>query len=274
MPPTFALGCIPSPPDDRDYHVAAFSPAEMPPLPRRVDYHPLLGPVRDQGPEGTCVGQTMAGILDELAKARGWSRFHSARDAYDQARALEPVTGEGAIPRAVLKAALKVGVALEADRPYHAGTDAPLGPEGEKHRGQNRITAYARCQTLDDLRRGLFLHGPAFLAVPVHEGFLQPSTSGGYVNRTGKLLGSHAIIACGYCEDAQAFQIRNSWGAGWGYEGDGNAWMRYSYLAGQDGALLPDVEAWQITPGLTPEGGPLAPLEAFWQAILRLFPKT
>ena len=43
-----------------------------------------------------------------------------------------------------------------------------------------------------------------------------------------KILGGHAVVACGYDDGRQAFLIRNSWGSDWGIKG--YFYMPYNFI--------------------------------------------
>jgi len=57
----------------------------------------------------------------------------------------------------------------------------------------------------------------------------------------GAAIGGHAVLACGYDDQAQHFIVRNSWGADWGQAGYFT--MPYAYLL--DSNLADDF--WVIT---------------------------
>merc|ERR1712023_266794 len=47
-----------------------------------------------------------------------------------------------------------------------------------------------------------------------------------------KVLGGHAVMACGFDDEKQAVLVRNSWGKSWGEEG--YFWMPYEFISNRD----------------------------------------
>ena len=49
---------------------------------------------------------------------------------------------------------------------------------------------------------------------------------------SGRDLGGHAMLACGYSDQDRVFVVRNSWGADWGDQG--YCYIPYDYLSDPD----------------------------------------
>lgn len=97
-----------------------------------------------------------------------------------------------------------------------------------------RITAYYRCNEIEDIKTAIYTTGPVMLAVDWYEDnyCLQ---SNPYVIYPGtKNQGGHAIFVYGWNKDGLLFQ--NSWGRSWGNKG--RAILSYDY---------PIKEAWGVT---------------------------
>ncbi len=56
-----------------------------------------------------------------------------------------------------------------------------------------------------------------------------------------RAIGGHCVAICGFSNERNAFEVRNSWGEGWGDHG--YFWMPYDYAADPD---LAD-DFWEIT---------------------------
>ena len=84
-------GYIPSPPDHRDFSVSRLKLVAAEKIPSDISLDKWLGPVRDQGQEGSCTGQAAAGDNDfqlrmydprfkknpskaPVTSAQGWTR--------------------------------------------------------------------------------------------------------------------------------------------------------------------------------------------------------
>lgn len=259
---TYTLGAVPSPPDPRDYPIANFiAQAGAPPaLPAVWDFTSCLQPVRNQGGEGTCVGHALTAVmgyqqnvLAEPGKVPD-REVLSPRDAYEGARMLEPVNGDGATPRSALKWAQRQGICREDLWPYTPGTRGTPSGQTSASRYANRVITYARVPlTPAAVRAALYWHGPVLAVINADAGF-QATGKDGWCRSSGPAAGQHAIAISGWDDSRQAFRIRNSWGTNWGAGGD--AWLPYSWYL---------TEAWSCTPAL---GAP--PPEVSW--LERIFP--
>lgn len=49
-----------------------------------------------------------------------------------------------------------------------------------------------------------------------------------YARPTGKYLGGHALLVCGFDHGKNAFRLVNSWGRSWGW--NGMAWIKFEHL--------------------------------------------
>jgi len=108
----------------------------------------------------------------------------------------------------------------------------------------HQLTAYARLQTLDEMRTCLADGYPFVFGFTVYESFESDQ-----VAKTGvvpmpkayeKVLGGHAVLAVGYDNAKKRVVVRNSWGTDWGMKGYFT--MPYDYVA--DRGLADDL--WTI----------------------------
>lgn len=262
----YALGALQSPPDERDRQVQAFLPAAAPALPNAWSFEGIMGPVRDQGQEGTCVAFALASgamAYDEHTKpstAAPLLRLLSPRAAYQGARQ-GVIGGSGCWPRQALDYTLKNGLPLEADWPYVANQPGQAGPQAATHAPLNKLSGYAAVAlTTDALKAALYHFGPILTVIHVLDGFWTPGADG-LVQATGKDNGLHGICLVGWDDARQAWRLRNSWGDVWGQSG--YCWLPYAY---------PLVEAWSSVPALLDDGTPpTPPSEPWWWAIAHLF---
>lgn len=156
----------------------------------------------DQGNEGACVGFAWA---HELASDPVASRV-SARMAREQ----------------IYWAAQKIdrwpGGSYPGAKPRYEGTSILAGAKAVEAMGA--IAEYWWAFSLEDLIRAVSEIGPAVVGWKWHEGMFHPDAKG-WVKASGSALGGHAICLIGVDMERKCFRFRNSWGAGWGLNGDG-----------------------------------------------------
>jgi C1A family cysteine protease len=233
-------GWLPDLPDHRDVRYLAVRriPAR---LPSSVDLRPWCSPVEDQGTLGSCTGNALAGAVEFLETKDGVPRMVDASRLfiYYNERVLEHTVGEdsGAMIRDGIKTLVKQGVCSEEKWPYviarfRTKPSRACYAEASKH----QVTAYARLETVDEMRACLAEAFPFVFGFSVYESFESRA-----VARTGvvpmprpkeTLLGGHAVLAVGYDDREKRFLVRNSWGDAWGVKGYFT--MPYAYLANRN----------------------------------------
>ena len=232
---TFGYGWLPDLPDHRDmrYGVVRTVPAKLPPL---VDLRAHCSAVEDQGNLGSCTGNALAGAVEFLEKKDGVRLTDVSRlFIYYNERVIEHSVNDdsGAMIRDGIKTLVKLGVCSEKKWPYVISkfTSKP-SPGCYKDARDHQVTAYARLQTVDEMRACLAEGFPFIFGFTVYESF--ESTR---VANTGvaplptpkeKVLGGHAVLAVGYDDAKKRFLVRNSWGPTWGMKGYFT--MPYAYL--------------------------------------------
>jgi C1A family cysteine protease len=202
-----------------------------------------LGPVRDQGSEGSCTGNAAAGdndfqlrLYDPRFKGNpAAAPVTSVQFIYRMARKLDGTTGDaGSTGRTTCKVLLKYGACTEASWPYKAGdiyrdpTPAQLAEALKFKSG-----AYHFAYTVDDIKSVIASKYCMRLGFAVFESFEEDTgRTTVYAPKKGEsLLGGHEVLIKGY-SDSQfggAFSVRNSWGKSWGVRGD--FWLPYEVAA-------------------------------------------
>jgi len=145
----------------------------------------------DQGVEGSCTGHAVA---HELAAKPIQALVSSglARAIYREAQKIDPWPGEnyeGTTVDAAMRVAAKMGYYDEWRWAYN----------------------------MDDLILALSHRGPAVIGIDWHKGM--ETTTDGFIFPRGQKLGGHAILVTGYSLSG-VFRLHNSWGKGWGLNGD------------------------------------------------------
>lgn len=150
-------------------------------------------PTLNQGPVGACVGFS---VTHEIA-ARPKPLPVSAQlgmDIYLEAQRIDPWPGESYEGTSVL-----AGIKIAA--------------------GMGYFQEYRWAFGLDDLILALGYKGPAVLGINWHDDMMQTDANG-FIRPTGRVAGGHAILANGVNIKKGIVRLHNSWGNGWGINGE------------------------------------------------------
>lgn len=214
------LGAVPSPEDPRDWKASDHIDLAAP-LPSRFRLN-LLGPVLNQGATGRCVAFSGTGLRQRDERAGGdWPVGWPPLDPqwlYDHAQAIDGLP-DGLQTGTTIRAALRVlhdqGQALMAQpatashfkiASYHA---VPFDPGAIR----------AAIRDLGPVWVGTRWYSPWFRPVA---GLMPPPS--------GSPVGGHAVWLFGWDDTVGggSYLVRNSWGKGWGT--NGNVYFPYRYL--------------------------------------------
>jgi C1A family cysteine protease len=231
------FGWIRDLPDQRDQMYAP-PPDLAATLPDHVDLRSGFDPPYDQGELGSCTSNAIAGALQFLERKEGCRSpvMPSRLFIYYNERDLEGTTDSdsGAQIRDGIKSVVKQGYCPEPEWPYDIERFADRPPDKcYRDALKERVSRYLRLTPqLAPMLTCLASGYPFVFGFSVYESFMSPQ-----VARTGvaplphpgeRLVGGHAVVACGYDRAAGRFTVRNSWGAGWG---DGGYFtMPFAYL--------------------------------------------
>jgi hypothetical protein len=156
----------------------------------------------DQGEEGACVG---FGITHELMARPAAVPYLDNRYAHTQiywpAQTIDPWEG-GSYPDA---------------SPFYEGTSTLAGVKIAQSYGW--FDGYRWAFGLTDLILGVGYNGPAVIGVMWYEGMVNADAIG-YIHATGKTVGGHCLLCKAVDVKKQRFTLHNSWGIGWGMNGD------------------------------------------------------
>jgi C1A family cysteine protease len=234
-------------PDHRDFGV--FGAPLVAPKADSASNIGLMGPVLDQGDEGSCTAHAAAADREflhwkEIAR-RGSTVAPTSEGMYSPSFIyyLERQTdgsldqGDcGSFGRTSCATLNKYGCALRSDMPYVAGdfgtapTAAQLDSALKFATGQ-----YHRLATVDDMKSCIASGYNFRIGFTVYESFEEINSTGVWTpNKKENVLGGHEVLAIGFDNNVSggSFLVRNSWGAGWGKEG--NFYMRYVDAADTD----------------------------------------
>lgn len=189
-----------------DERSRAFALAETPKALRNAKWR--NGPILDQGPDGASVGFAATA---NLASTRGQLTFPDGN--------------------AVANALYRFAQQVDEWEGEDSGTSVLAGMKALKRHGY--ISRYEWCFGLYDVLHALAWRGPVQIGVWWHEGMFEPD-SDGLIHPAGLKVGGHSVLVSGIDFDEKQVIITNSWGAGWGT--DGQARMQFNDL----GKLLDD----------------------------------
>ena len=224
-------------PDKRDtYH--SFKGIVREELPISVDLRDKCPTIYNQGTLGSCTANAIAAAyqFDEILQGEKEVMTPSRLFIYYNEREIEGHvdTDSGAMIRDGMKSINSQGVCSEKSWPYNTSTftNKPTSScyqEAENHKS----VSYRRVpQSLTAMKACLKSGLPFVFGFTVYESFESKE-----VEETGimsmpkadeKMLGGHAVMAVGYCEQKKCIIVRNSWGTEWGE--DGYFYMPYKFI--------------------------------------------
>lgn len=184
----YGLGRKPSPPDSRDYKLAAYHLFAWPDFANDCAYY-STGPCLDQGETPHCVGFSCA----------SWSNAEPVINDYTEADGHE------------IYYECKV---IDGEPLDESGSYVRSGAKALKARG--RIGSYAFGELLD-ARRFLLQQGPVVFGIDWTHDMFYPDAFGVIHYGEGYVCGGHAIVAVG--ADPLYCTLQNTWGRGWGQGG-------------------------------------------------------
>jgi len=237
-------GVVRDAPDHRDRGVFRLTAPRI--LPKAVSLEGYLGPVKEQGHEGSCFAFAGAGHREYLYRRyqenekqpglRVEDAVFSPQYLFYRVHELEGTLGEdtGGQIRSVVKTLHTMGICLEKSDAYNSAKAWATPTAAQDAEAQLfEAGAYHRLATVDDMKSCL-ASGYTFIAgFAVHESFEKNDWLASAVMPIPKakdaLLGGHAVLFFGYDDERLAFKVRNSWGQAWGM--GGNFWFPYQAAA-------------------------------------------
>lgn len=238
-------GAVKSPPDERDWKIEALQNSEGY-LPPSLDLRSKLPAVRNQGPQGSCAAMTSAAIKEWQERAEwGYQGYMAPQYIYNLR---ENYPAPGMYARDTMKILQKRGVCTESTYPYgKALTPDSINEDAHQEAKNHVVQSYALVESVEGLKRALYLNGPCYISVPVYSGSEPALMWRGRINQTPS--GGHAMTVVGY--NREGFIIRNSWGPKWNgnghclfpYDDWGRHWEVWSLVDAKTGQKV-EVSFW------------------------------
>jgi C1A family cysteine protease len=231
------LGWRPDLPDMRDFTFSV--PTTRTVLPPVVSLRAKFPPLLDQGQLGSCTANAIASAYEYVGDRKGDTATPSRLFIYYYERYLEGSVNEdsGAMIRDGMKVVASYGAPPETLWPYDIDRFTEQPPEAAVRAGQDhQAIQYMRVsQSQQQLMTALAQGFPVVYGFTVYDSFeSQAVTDSGIVpmpTSGENVLGGHAVCLVGYKTDSHGtvtFEVRNSWGNGWGDHG--YFWMPSAYV--------------------------------------------
>lgn len=99
----------------------------------------------------------------------------------------------------------------------YAGTSVAAGAKCMVRAGT--IGEYRWTDSVDEMKVAVSRIGPVVIGVDWHTGMYNPDPAG-FLHARGRVTGGHCILVNGYSLRLDAFRLHNSWGPGWGMNGE------------------------------------------------------
>lgn len=196
------LGRIPSPPDDRDWHLQDRLQLVRPKWRdgQRAEWKMSRLPL-DQGDYGTCVGN-------------GWAQWGNCQPVADRFT-------ERAARQIYYEATVAGGYPDDPDAPGGGQQGSTVRDGARAMLARGRLgKGYAFAGTVDHVIAWVRSQGPVVVGTDWHDGMFEPDVRG-FVFPTGAVAGGHCYVCVGDTGGglAGAGIFLNSWGPGWGING-------------------------------------------------------
>jgi C1A family cysteine protease len=214
-----------------------------------MDNLDFMGPVLDQGNEGSCTAHAAAADREFLhwkeidnrgqVVAPGTEGMYSPSFIYYLERQIDGTLSEGdsgSYGRTSCMALNKFGCALRSEMPYIAGDFTTAPTQAQLDGAKKWATGqYHRLATVDDMKSCIASGYNFRIGFAVYESFEAIGPNGVWSPEPSEdVLGGHEVLGIGFDDavNGGSFLVRNSWGPKWGNYG--NFWLRYSDAANSD----------------------------------------
>lgn len=223
-------------PDPRDHMWGLSLEEQFSLLPAEWSLRDKMPPVYNQGELGSCTANAIGACVEYQEMKQGQPSVMPSRlFIYWNERKLEGTTASdsGAQIRDGIKVVATFGAPPETDWPYDITQFAAEPPPQAYQDARKHLASYGRVvQSAHSFQASLFFHRPVVFGFAVFESFESIGPDGIMPfpdPHRERLLGGHAVVIVGYRQinNQLYFEVRNSWGDGWGDQG--YFWMPAEY---------------------------------------------
>ena len=202
-----------------------------------IDLRNSFTAIRNQGEIGSCLSHALASVYEYFLKCNGLaSPDLSELFLYYNARALAGNAAEdcGSTIQDSMKSLAEFGICSEENWPYKTEMFAVKPSDAAYNDAATRKVKISLNVALaeNDIKSALEDGFPVVVSVKVFESFT--TGQGGFIpipsedEKQSEQHGHHAMVICGYSDEAKVFIVRNSWGYDFGDAG--YCYMPYSYI--------------------------------------------
>ncbi len=207
-----------------------------------IDLRKEFTPVKDQGEMGACSAFALVGIFEYILKKNKQPDIDlSEQFVYYNARKADGSSriDAGSSLYDVVQTLMKDGVCLEHLFPYNPENISKDPPVEAIEDGQTRKVVKAKNvkKSLHDIKSAVAEGYPVAISLKIfnsfhpRRGFIRIPNENEIHNEQS---GNHAMVICGYNDEARFFVVRNSWGRKFGDKG--YCYIPYGYVENE--ALL------------------------------------
>lgn len=243
-----ALGCIPSPPDERDYRAKDFVAMGVRP---KVYIPEKKAPVLYQGEVGSCVAHAITTMKWYHERKERKSEEQYSTDYVYHNRKSTDYQGEGMITREALSQLVEWGTCYLNSLPTNTEYPneavkrfiEPLSEEASNY----KIKSYVRCYEEDEICECIYQHGAALISLEItvsFDSFVLKKDDDMILKIpvNERIRGNHLVCAMGYTEDG--ILIQNSWGETWGNKGF--AILPWGYPIKESWSIVDNIKQWDL----------------------------
>ena len=201
-----------------------------------VDLRKDFTPVKDQGDMGACSAFALVGIFEFILKKNRQPDIDlSEQFVYYNARKAAGASkvDSGTSLSDIIKTMMDLGVCQEHFFPYNPETISQEPPVEAFNDAQNRKIVKAKIvkKDLQTIKSAVYEGYPVAISLRIFDSF---NPRKGFIRipseteiQSGQ-SGNHAMIICGYNDEARFFVVRNSWGRKFGDKG--YCYIPYGYI--------------------------------------------
>jgi Papain family cysteine protease len=194
-----------------------------------------LGPVRDQGPRGTCLAFAATTVHEQARRVRrgAWTEPLGEEILYWACKQRDGDSRAGTHPESARDALRATGQSAARLWPYDPARDDSTPdfsppPQAEEPDTLRHASLQRMAHGLDALRRRVDDRHAVIVGLELWPGFFAaPDGALGSPSLLELIGEAHAVVLAGYDDNAAELLLRNSWSQTWGRDGYG----RLSYGA-------------------------------------------
>jgi hypothetical protein len=189
----------------------------------QIDLSKSIGEIRNQGPESTVVGFSLAYAMQaSIYQKRGISVTLSPRSIYATAQKYDEWASrphEGTSLSGAIRGMKKEGAYLESDWPY----DERKKPQFIK-KPSHKVSAAKRLFTIEQIEEALLGGSVVVASIKWTKDFYKPDENGRVILRGSSvtdIIGAGTVCFVGYNTKSAELKFALSWGTRWGQAGFG-----------------------------------------------------